>query len=474
MHMKKNMLAKVSAVALVAAFAATPQDAHAQTLDMSAYPAPKTDYDPMELQTTIGDNFTYAVVGDIITPLPTTGYPDPAYQAALKIVKDADAAYANFEMTALNIDKFQGVYIGGFHGVPEIADEIKRMGFDAVGRASNHQYDFGADGALESNDLLRKAGVVIAGSGKNYGAARAPRYLMTKKGRMAFVAGATSQPFVTGGGPAVRASLPNGEMPGRSGVFTLDVQGTFVVPRSMQSALEAVKKALPAGGALYAPANDTPERFTVMGKRFTYGDVDKPQFTYKVSEADVKAFQHSITEGKMKSDFLSFGLHSHETHYAQKPDTDPLPGDFMQDFAHKIIDAGADAFVGTGVHVLRGIEIYKNRPIYYGLAEFIRQMDINRLGSSLPERGEVNSDPKKYETVIAVNRYVGGQLSEIRLYPVQLGGELRMAQRGLPRVASPEIAQNILKRLQDLSTPYGTKIAIENNIGIIRVASAKK
>ena len=47
-----------------------------------------------------------------------------------------------------------------------------------------------------------------------------------------------------------------------------------------------------------------------------------------------------------------------------------------------------------------------------------------------------------------------------------------MAHRGLPRVASAPVAQRILTRLQKLSAPLGTTIAIENNIGVIRVRSA--
>jgi poly-gamma-glutamate synthesis protein (capsule biosynthesis protein) len=37
--------------------------------------------------------------------------------------------------------------------------------------------------------------------------------------------------------------------------------------------------------------------------------------------------------------------------------------------------------------------------------------------------------------------------------------------------APPEIAQRILTRLQKLSEPLGTKIAIENNVGVIRPAA---
>ena len=39
-------------------------------------------------------------------------------------------------------------------------------------------------------------------------------------------------------------------------------------------------------------------------------------------------------------------------------------------FAHAAIDAGADAVLGSGPHVLRGMERYKDRPVAYSLANF--------------------------------------------------------------------------------------------------------
>ena len=73
--------------------------------------------------------------------------------------------------------------------------------------------------------------------------------------------------------------------------------------------------------------------------------------------------------------------------------------------------------------------------------------------------------------MVAVSRFEKGQLAEVRLYPVQLTDDgVRMAHRGVPRLASPAAAQRILTRLQKLSQPFGTTIAIEGNIGVIRPA----
>jgi poly-gamma-glutamate synthesis protein (capsule biosynthesis protein) len=39
--------------------------------------------------------------------------------------------------------------------------------------------------------------------------------------------------------------------------------------------------------------------------------------------------------------------------------------------ARAAIDAGADAVVGHHAHILRGIEVYKGRPIFHGLGNFV-------------------------------------------------------------------------------------------------------
>jgi poly-gamma-glutamate synthesis protein (capsule biosynthesis protein) len=77
-------------------------------------------------------------------------------------------------------------------------------------------------------------------------------------------------------------------------------------------------------------------------------------------------------------------------------------------------------------------------------------------------------EPINYESAIALSRFDKGRLQEITIYPIwaRHGGPL--SRRGLPMTAPPEIAQRILQRLQKLSEPYGTRISIEGNVGVIR------
>lgn len=64
-------------------------------------------------------------------------------------------------------------------------------------------------------------------------------------------------------------------------------------------------------------------------------------------------------------------------------------------FAHAVIDAGASMVLGSGPHVVRGIERYHNHLIAYSLGNFIGYRTLG-LGGFLSESGilKVALDPK--------------------------------------------------------------------------------
>lgn len=49
----------------------------------------------------------------------------------------------------------------------------------------------------------------------------------------------------------------------------------------------------------------------------------------------------------------------------------------VSEFAHTVIDAGADLVLGHGPHVLRGIELYRNKLIAYSLGNFLTYGNMN-------------------------------------------------------------------------------------------------
>ena len=156
------------------------------------------------------------------------------------------------------------------------------------------------------------------------------------------------------------------------------------------------------------------------------------------------------------------------------------PPQFYIDLAHQAIDVGADIFVGHGVQLLRGIEIYQGKPIFYGLGEFFRealwtlpeqmgQTDANQHGARENFARNFGGSTQSLESLVAVSHYRDGELAEVRLYPTELGAEGPDSRLGIPRLAPPDIAQRILERMQRLSSEFGTTIDIQGSVGVIKI-----
>lgn len=432
-----------------------------------------------ELSTTVADGFTIATVGDLIYAH-DLGHMmrDPSFASVVDLLRGADVTTGNLEGIIVDGRTVAGARMGGHGAEPGAAVSLKDMGFDLVARPNNHGNDFGPEGLAETSAHLDRVGVQYAGVGNTYAAARAARFFTADGGRVGMVA-----TTATGTLPARPA---RGEWPGVGGYSTLDVTRFFMTPAEAWGAVRTLRDNFPNGTGFYARGANTDNDIQLLGERFRKappGESD-PYFLYEMNQRDLRDLLAAVREGKMRSDFLTIAIHSH--HFrdtsggyrgagipeAEHLDTNPSVANYLEEFAHAAIDAGADTFQGTGVHVVRGIEIYKDRPIFYGLGEFIRQRDVDGLSGL----GELQRDacdgcpfPAKYESFIAVSEFRGGRLHEVRLHPVELRyAAERMAHRGIPRIAPPETAQRILARLQQLSAPYGTTITIQENIGVIR------
>jgi poly-gamma-glutamate synthesis protein (capsule biosynthesis protein) len=128
------------------------------------------------------------------------------------------------------------------------------------------------------------------------------------------------------------------------------------------------------------------------------------------------------------------------------------------------------------MHALRGIEIYKGKPIFYGLSNFVFEYGLQLNGTDvLANERQVQrlENPIVNESIQTMTTFDGGKLKEIRLYPVNLGGAHRpISQVGIPLASSAEEAARTLKELDELSRPFGTTITIANGVGVIRVSNA--
>jgi poly-gamma-glutamate synthesis protein (capsule biosynthesis protein) len=203
---------------------------------------------------------------------------------------------------------------------------------------------------------------------------------------------------------------------------------------------------------------------------------------------DVEEIAASVRDARTMARHVIVSLHCHEANPVDRT----APPDFFVTFAHAVIDAGASVVVGQGPHVLHGIEIYKGKPIFYSLGDFIMQNDtvlrqpqenydsqgldsMARVGEFNLKRtaGDTRSYPsyrEPWESVIAQPKFRDDQLIEISLVPITLGFGNPPGLRGRPLLASAENAGKILGDLIKMSAPLGTKIENRNGVGYVVLA----
>jgi poly-gamma-glutamate capsule biosynthesis protein CapA/YwtB (metallophosphatase superfamily) len=441
-------------------------------------PSPKPNpRDPQrELATSIADGFTLAAVGDCIMARPVSQ--TPGFTPIGKLIHDADVAFGNFEGTALDGSRLTAVPQAEFGGVwiidsPLVPKDLKSIGFDMMSRANNHALDWGLEGMRTTSRLLDEAGIVHAGVGESRAAARAARYFDSDKGRVALISIASTFTPLARSAPAV------GQAPARPGVDALRTTRYSLVTADELKALRKIREEQPQG-SVRVNEKEAADELELFGVHYKVGD--HRGFSYTIDPVDEREILKSVRDAKQMSDFVIVTIHAHEPgNWSEEP------ADFLPKLAHEVIDAGADEFIGHGPHQVRGVEIYKGRPIFYSLGNFIFQLDLlEPVASDLYEQYKM--DPTSatdaefnamwnalvfggdvwYQSVVTTARFDKGAVGEIRLTPVDLRYTARGADRGVPHPADSAVAKTILERMQRLSRPFGTTIAIENGVGVIR------
>jgi poly-gamma-glutamate capsule biosynthesis protein CapA/YwtB (metallophosphatase superfamily) len=165
----------------------------------------------------------------------------------------------------------------------------------------------------------------------------------------------------------------------------------------------------------------------------------------------------------------------HHDHY-WAPNWQDTP-EWKKEWCRACIDAGASVFVSHGVPILHGIELYKKRPIFYGLGNFIFH-SVTDADGNIPTLAR---QTECWQSVIADCEFDGPELRSLRLNPIvmksdvglgeenyQLRGNPRLLH-GNPRLAEGSEATEILGRLRTLSSPLGTEIAISGSSASVRV-----
>ncbi|MCI6160671.1 MAG: CapA family protein [Prevotella sp.] len=119
----------------------------------------------------------------------------------------------------------------------------------------------------------------------------------------------------------------------------------------------------------------------------------------------------------------------------------------LRDFAHFCVDAGADVVYGHGPHVVRCVEVYKDRFVAYSLGNFCTPFGMNLSGI-------LGLAPVVQVKISAEGKFLKGKISSF------------VQHKGIgPREDKTHAAARQMKRLSEMDVPQsGAQIDNEGNI----------
>jgi len=343
--------------------------------------------------------FRFIATGQALIAHDLRAHPYPGYDAVRAVLRQADACFTNLEVAIYGPGAGEPQKSGTFfHAAqPVVLDCLKDMGFNLLAMSNNHAWDLGDGGILSTISAVRERGFVHAGTGTNVQEASAPGFLETPKGRVGLVSVASR--VGAPDTPYALGAIAGADSPG---VNHMDLEDGKPEPHDARRVLGAIEQA--AG----------------------------------------------------KTDWVIYYQHCHNY------DTDDwrrTPA-WRQDWARRCVDAGADAVVTHGVPLLHGIEIYRRRPIFYGLGSLI-------FHTRTPPGYYTNA---VWQSAIVDCHFGSDGLESLRIHPVLLSAgmndETFLATRGRPSVGEdfgvrpgyePEM---LLENLRSISRPFGTELRV--------------
>lgn len=266
-----------------------------------------------------------ALTGDIILDVPE---PDHWLSGIAPILRAADVAIGHLEIphTRRGTEMVGDVPAPGAD--PAALAALPRAGFTAVSLAGNHMADQGADGITDTLAGLAQAGVLACGAGLDLQQARAPVLIR------------------------------------HNGVCIALLSYNCVGPESSWAG------ATQAGCAYLriATADGSPVR---------------PVAPLQSVTAEARSMlQDDISAIRDQADIVIVALHKGIVHTPAKL------AEYERPLTHAAVDCGADVVIGHHAHILKGIEIYRDKPIFHGLGNGCVVTHALSPGQSHPQRAE--------------------------------------------------------------------------------------
>jgi poly-gamma-glutamate synthesis protein (capsule biosynthesis protein) len=334
-------------------------------------------------------------------------------------MQEADIAYGNLEFSINERPELQRTFYN-FRAPLAFAWEVAAIGINLVSLANNHALDFGPEGLAECLKALDHAGIAHAGAWLTLAAAHDPGTKKVQSQKTTFAMLSYMRYWT---------SKYRSRDAGAPGLATIDPAEILVA--GADGKVEALEGPL-AG--------------------------------------DIRRMEDDIVLAKRHNDIVMVALHNHDVSHHRAfgiQDTTPANDQIMY---RRAIDAGADMVIGSGPHVLRAIEFYKGKPIFFSLSNFIYQY---RTPDKIPvdlvhqRDGEIARPtnvsvwdrrdlPQTFEGVMVRLTVNKETLKRIELIPFTIDDEGPLY--GVPRLAGELRGKEIIDNLRRLSLPANTKI----------------
>jgi poly-gamma-glutamate synthesis protein (capsule biosynthesis protein) len=425
--------------------------------------------------------FSLALTGDSMITRGALISSDDRALALGELIRGADVAFTNLEVVATDVRGYHstGPFTPSLVAPAAVLDELVGL-FDVVSFANNHTLNLGIDGLLDTMRGLRTRGIACAGVGETLSEASVPAYVDRPTGSVGVVACATT--FTSGD----EATRPSDTMIGRPGLNPVRHLSRLGVTAAQLESLVQVHRQLGLQEQLdylrdmrFLPPID-PADTLLFGERFFVAD--QPCRRTTCTPQDLDRMRKWVAEAKARSRVALVSVHSHESGASLVE-----PAEFLVDFAHQMIDAGADAVVGHGPHRVRGIEMYRGRPIFYSLGNFVAESELAMLSSHSYDVFGASDDLTPHEvvggarvgfadhedywrSVVPMLHFGADRLERIALHPISRGHERPEHERGRPSISDGPVAAAVLDDLEALSAPFGTVIRADEFGAFVELA----
>lgn len=407
------------------------------------------------------------LAGDCLMIRKWSDVTDPGFLQLLQHMREADATVVNLETVIHTFKGYPQADSGGVHlaSPPEIADDLKWAGVDAVATANNHSFDYGEIGVLETIEHLEACGLHHAGTGADLQSAQAPCFWDDGSCRFALISMTASFTYYA------KAANSRPDAKGRPGVNPLTLNRRLALGCPPEAFARLREK---AGARFRQHQGQARWRKMLWEEQPGWGLRIRPRPLQRELTANCDVIRSAGTQ----ADLTIVSLHTHN----EQP--------WLAVTCRKLIDEGADIVLVQGRHEVRGVEIYRSKPIFYGLGDFVFQSHlVAPLPAEAYERRGLPADAtlaaynaarrpylrSVFEGAAATLEHDGRQVTGIRLLPVDLQPDAKPQTRGTPRLADPALGERIIQEIANQSIGFGTRIRFDHtaNCGVVELETTQ-